>query len=469
MVDIKNISRVYFIGIGGIGMSALARYFSSKGIIVSGYDKTETNLSKQLETEGINIHYSDDISLLDKDAQLIVYTPAVPKEHKEFIYYQQNNYPLLKRSDVLGKITDDCFNICVAGTHGKTTISAMIAHILRYSGYGCNAFLGGVSTNYNTNFWASEKNICVVEADEFDRSFLKLKPDVAIISAMDADHLDIYGTEEAMQNAFVEFAGQIKPNGLLLSKHGLKRDKDLKVPVHLRYSIQNDAADIYASNITMSNGSYKFDVMASDWTLDNVVLNMGGMHNVENVVAAISVAHHLKIEPAKIRSAVENFKGVKRRFEYIIKTDRKIFIDDYAHHPEELKALITGATTLFSGMRCTVVFQPHLYSRTRDLAKEFANILDMADEVILLPIYPARELPIEGVTSELILNKMKNQNKSIKTKEELLNYLRLSKVSPEGGDLEGALFITAGAGDIDALVQPIKEIFLNNKIYPFRG
>ena len=465
MVDLKNISRVYFIGIGGIGMSALARYFSSKGVAVSGYDKTETILSKQLQNEGINIHYTDDINLLDKDAQLIVYTPAVPKEHKEFIYYQQNNYTLLKRSDVLGKITDDCFNICVAGTHGKTTISAMIAHILRDSGYGCNAFLGGVSTNYNTNFWASEKNVCVVEADEFDRSFLKLKPDVAIISAMDADHLDIYGTEEAMQDAFVEFSEKIKPNGLLLSKHGLKKDKELKAPVHLRYSLQNDAADIYASNITMSNGSYSFDVMTSDWTLDNVILNMGGMHNVENVVAAISVAHHLKIEPAKIKTAVENFKGVKRRFEYIIKTDHKIFIDDYAHHPEELKALITGAKTLFSGMRCTVVFQPHLFTRTRDLAKEFANILDMADEVILLPIYPARELPIEGVTSELILSEMKMAKASIKTKEELINYLRDSKVSPEGGDLEGAgtLFITAGAGDIDKLVEPIKEIILNNK------
>ena len=456
MLDIKNISRVYFIGIGGIGMSALARYFSAKGVTVSGYDKTETNLSKQLQQEGIKIHYTDDINLLDKDAQLIVYTPAVPKEHKEFIYYQQNNYTLLKRSDVLGKITDDSFNICVAGTHGKTTISAMIAHILRDSGYGCNAFLGGVSTNYNTNFWSNEKNVCVVEADEYDRSFLKLKPDVAIISAMDADHLDIYGTEEAMQNAFVEFAGKIRSNGLLLSKYGLKKDKELSAPHHLCYSLQNDAADIYASNITMSHGSYKFDVMTSDWTLDNVVLNMGGMHNVENVVAAISVAHHLKIEPSKIRSAVENFKGVKRRFEYIIKNNKHIFIDDYAHHPEELKVLITGARTLFSGMNCTVVFQPHLFSRTRDFANEFANILDMADEVILLPIYPARELPIEGVTSELILDKMKMAKASIKTKEELLHYLRSSEAFT-GGHFEG-VFITAGAGDIDTLIQPIKQI-----------
>ena len=461
MVDLKNISRIYFIGIGGIGMSALARYFSAKGITVSGYDKTETKLSKQLEEEGIKIHYTDDINLLDRDAQLVVYTPAVPIDHREFTYYHKNNYTLLKRSDVLGLITDDSFNICVAGTHGKTTISAMIAHILRDTGYGCNAFLGGVSVNYNTNFWSSTKNVCVVEADEYDRSFLKLKSDVAIISAMDADHLDIYGTEELMQNAFVEFTAKIKPNGLLLSKHGLKKDKELTAPFHLRYSLQNNAADVYASNITMSHGSYMFDIMTSHWTIDNVVLNMGGMHNVENVVAAISVAHHLKIQPEKIKTAVQNFKGVKRRFEYIIKTNTQVFLDDYAHHPEELKALITGAKTLFSGMRCTVVFQPHLFSRTRDFANEFANILDMADEVILLPIYPARELPIEGVTSELILNEMKNENKSIKTKEELLTYLKKDHAILKDEEF-GSLFITAGAGDIDTLIQPIKQIILNH-------
>ena len=448
-------------------MSALARYFLSRGVTVSGYDKTETILSKQLEDEGIKIHYTDDINLLDRDAQLVVYTPAVPKEHRQFSYYRENNYTLLKRSDVLGQITNDSFNICIAGTHGKTTISAMIAHILRDSGYGCNAFLGGVSVNYNTNFWSSKKNVCVVEADEYDRSFLKLKPDVAVISAMDADHLDIYGTEELMQDAFVEFSTKIRSNGLLLSKHGLKKDKQLTAPIHLRYSLQNDAADVYASNITMSHGSYSFDVMSTDWTLDNVILNMGGMHNVENVVAAISVAHHLQIDPAKIKSAVQNFKGVKRRFEYIIPPSPEgegqgevIFIDDYAHHPEELKALITGAKTLFRGMRCTIVFQPHLFTRTRDFASEFAGILDMADEVILLPIYPARELPIEGVTSELILDEMKKENKSIKTKEELLSYLKSSNGVLRDEDF-GALFITAGAGDIDTLVEPVKQIILN--------
>ena len=457
MVDLKKISRVYFIGIGGIGMSALARYFSSRGITVSGYDRVQTPLCAELEEEGITIHYTDDINLLDRDADLVVYTPAIPNDHREFTYYQKNNYTLLKRSDVLGRITDDTFNICVAGTHGKTTISTMIAHILRDSGYGCNAFLGGVSVNYNTNFWSSEKKVCVVEADEYDRSFLKLEPDVAIISAMDADHLDIYGSEEAMQDAFAEFSGKIKANGLLLSKYGLKKDKTLSAPVHLRYSLQNDAADIYASNITMTHGSYRFDVVSSGWLLDNVVLHMGGMHNVENAVAAISVAYHLKIEADKIRSAVEKFKGVKRRFEYIIKTDNLVFIDDYAHHPEELRALITSAKTLFKGRRCTVVFQPHLFSRTKDFAKDFAAILDLADEVILLPIYPARELPVEGVTSELILKEMKMAKASIKTKQELLDYLVQEKSDYKEEEF-GSVFITAGAGDIDTLVEPIKEI-----------
>jgi UDP-N-acetylmuramate--alanine ligase len=288
---------------------------------------------------------------------------------------------------------------------------------------------------------------------------------------MDADHLDIYGTEEVMQNAFVEFSTKIKPGGLLLSKHGLKKDNELTAPIHLRYSLQNDAADVYASDITMNRGSYKFNVTISDWTLDNVVLNMGGMHNVENVVAAIFVAHHLNIDAEKIRSAVENFKGVKRRFEYIVLPSSTadgrrevVFIDDYAHHPEELKALITGAKALFSGLRCIVIFQPHLFTRTRDFAKEFADILELAHEVILLPIYPARELPIEGVTTELIINEIKTTKASIKTKEELLNYLESSKgpLSTCGeGRGEGCLVITAGAGDIDTLIEPIKQIILS--------
>jgi UDP-N-acetylmuramate--alanine ligase len=383
---------------------------------------------------------------------------------------------------VLGEITNSSFNICVAGTHGKTTITTMIAHILRHSGYGCNAFLGGIAVNYNSNFWSDQRNVCVVEADEYDRSFLKLSPDVAVISAMDADHLDIYGTAVEVEQAFIDFSGRLKPGGLLLSKWGLKRGGELKGGNHLTYSLPPadlsqpvaagqlatdgqaagpgqraaDTPDVYAFGITMSQGSYSFGVRTKDWTLDNIVLNMGGMHNVENVTAAIAVAHHLGIENGKIKEAVEAFKGVKRRFEYIIKEPGLVFIDDYAHHPEELKALINGAKGLFKGRKCTVLFQPHLFTRTRDFADAFAASLDLADEVFLLPIYPARELPIEGVSSELIATKMTAGKAVVCDREELMEILK-DKVD-HNDDLE--LVITAGAGDIDTLVGAVKELLL---------
>jgi len=449
MVDINKISRVYFVGIGGIGMSALVRYFNSRGIKVSGYDKTETVLTKKLVSEGINIHYEDDLAKIDKEAQLVVYTPAIPKDHKELNYYQQNNYTVIKRSDVLGVITNSSFNICVAGTHGKTTTSTMVAHILRDSGYGCNAFLGGIASNYDSNFWSNEKDVCVVEADEYDRSFLKLSPDIAIITAMDADHLDIYGTAEAMDQAFIDFSAKIKQNGLLLSKYGLQKGDQLLSDNHNTYHLDDSNADIYARDIKIDNGSYHFEVVIKDYAIENVVLNMGGLHNIENVIAAIAVAYHLGVDEDKIVKAVANFKGVKRRFEYIVKEKDHVFIDDYAHHPEELRALIIGAKGLFKNKKSTIVFQPHLYTRTRDFVDGFAEVLDMADEVILLPIYPARELPIEGVNSEMILSKMKNKNKKIISKEELKDWIKNNKTE---------LLITAGAGDIDMLVQPIKEI-----------
>jgi len=457
MIDIRDIKKVYFIGIGGIGMSALARYFNFHGKEVSGYDKTETPLTKQLVGEGIPVHYDDNLELAPKDADLVVYTPAVPKNHTELQYYQQHQYPLLKRSEVLGAITRSSFNICVAGTHGKTTITTMIAHILRHSEHGCNAFLGGIAVNYNSNYWSDKRNTCVVEADEYDRSFLRLSPNIAVISAMDPDHLDIYGTAEAMEEAFIEFAGKIKPDGLLISKYGLSRGNDLKAPNHFTYHLQNTQADIYAGNITMQHGTYVFDVHVKDWTLNKVVLNMGGLHNVENVTAAIAVAHQLGIDDEKIKAAVEAFKGVKRRFEYIVKDSGIVFVDDYAHHPEELRALIGGAKGLFGNMKCTVIFQPHLFTRTRDLATEFAEVLDMADEIVLLPIYPARELPIEGVTSNMILEKMQHSHKQVLNKEELLKWVKeVVNKNTNGGN--GWLLITAGAGDIDALVQPIKKI-----------
>ena len=451
MIEIKNIKRIYFLGIGGIGMSALARYFNLNEVAVSGYDKTETVLTKKLAAEGIAIHYEDNIELIDKEAELVVYTPAVPKDHKELNYFLHNNYNLAKRSEVLGAITNSSYNICIAGTHGKTTTSTMVAHILRHSGYGCNAFLGGIAVNYDSNFWSSEKNVSVVEADEYDRSFLKLSPDVAIISSMDPDHLDIYGTAENMEQAFIDFSARIKPGGLLLSKYGLKRTEDLTAHEHLTFHLQNENASVYAANIKMVNGSYHFDVLMQYWELKDVVLNMGGLHNIENMIAAISVAHYLEIDNDKIREAVADFRGVKRRFEYVMKNEDQVMVDDYAHHPEELRALLSGAKDLFRDKKCTVIFQPHLYSRTRDFVDGFAESLDLADEVILLPIYPARELPIAGVNSEMILNKMKNKNARVLDKSELLEWIKNNKTE---------LLITAGAGDIDTLVEPVKEMIL---------
>lgn len=463
--SLNGIRKVYFIGIGGIGMSAIARYFHSKGMGVSGYDRGETELTKELEAEGIDIHYSEDVDALPKDADLVVYTPAVPKEHAEIMYYQQHGYKVVKRSDVLQAISAGSFNICIAGTHGKTTITTMIAHILRHSGYGCNAFLGGISVNYGTNFWSSVNNVCVIEADEYDRSFLKLSPDIAIITAMDADHLDIYGDEQSMQDAFVAFGNKVKEEGLLVSKFGLRRVKEVKVKRKITYSLQNDSADVFAQQIRIEEGGYVYDV-SGKIALSNVELKIGGMHNVENSLVAMAVADKLGIAPEKIRAAVADFRGVKRRFEYIIPPQQKqqggyvqpVLIDDYAHHPEELRALLTSVKSLFPQRIVTVVFQPHLYTRTRDLADGFAEVLSIADRVILLPIYPARELPIEGVTSEMVLRKMDKKDKMVLSKDELMNWVKEHKLNKEFGEV----MVMAGAGDIDALVQPVKNTITSN-------
>jgi UDP-N-acetylmuramate--alanine ligase len=444
----NDITNIYFLGIGGIGMSALARYFNENGIAVSGYDKTETALTQQLVAEGIAVHYEDNVALADTKANLVVYTPAIPAEHNELNYFKNNNYKLVKRSDVLGLATADTTSICIAGTHGKTTTSAMVAHILRHTEFGCNAFLGGIAANYNTNFWSSANNTSVAEADEYDRSFLKLAPNVAVVTAMDADHLDIYGTAEKMEDAFIEFSTKIKAGGLLLLKYGLKRTADFKVSQIETYSLLDTAATVFAEQIIPLNGSYKFNVVHKNWRVDNVLLNMGGMHNIENVIAAITIAKHLGLENDKIIAAVAAFKGVKRRFEYVVKTDEAVVIDDYAHHPEELRALIQGAKHLFPTKHCTVVFQPHLFSRTNDLAAGFAEVLSMADETFLLPIYPARELPMAGVTSAIIANKLNNKN-SIVEKADLLEKIKEKKQE---------LLIIAGAGDIDTLVPTIKTI-----------
>ena len=448
--SLVQIKTIYFIGIGGIGMSALARYFNHLGVQVSGYDKTETTLTKKLRSEGISIHFDDDVSLAPKEVDFIVYTPAIPKNHTELNYYINNNYTVLKRSDILQWVTENSFNICVAGTHGKTTTSTMIGHLLRDADYGCNAFLGGISANYNTNFWSSKENNVVVEADEYDRSFLKLSPNIAVITSVDPDHLDIYGTAENVENAFVEFTTKIKSEGCLIVKHGLKCSHKFNVKDTCTYSISDESADIHIKNLKVVNGEYFFDVINTFWKLEDVKLCMGGLHNIENALAAIGVAKYLKIDDDKIKRALANFKGVKRRFEKILSAN-PILIDDYAHHPEELRALIEGVKSIYPHLAITLIFQPHLYSRTKDLATDFAKSLSAAEETILLPIYPARELPIEGVSSKMIFDEMTN-NKILLEKHELINYLK-TKNTP--------LIVMAGAGDIDVLVDEVKTIYKN--------
>jgi UDP-N-acetylmuramate--alanine ligase len=447
--ELNKIQKLYFIGIGGIGMSALARYFLSRGARIGGYDRSATPLTRELEAEGMDIHYEERTDLIPKDVDVVVYTPAIPPQHAELVYYRENNFLVVKRSDVLQWITEGSFNICVGGTHGKTTVTSMAAHLLRHSGYGCNAFLGGIAANYQTNFWSDERNVVVVEADEYDRSFLKLFPDIAVITAMDPDHLDIYGTPEEVENAFVQFSQNVKIGGCLVTKYGLRRQGDLEAEHHYTYSFHDGSADVHAANMQVRNGSYHYDVIGRGWTIKDIVLHMGGLHNIENSLAAITVGRHLGIEDEKIKAAIADFKGVRRRFEYALKNERHVLIDDYAHHPEELRALLSGVKSIFPEEKIVLVFQPHLFSRTNDLAADFAKSLDMADEVILLPIYPARELPMPGVTSELLLGKMTIPQKRVLGKEEMQNWIKSNQPK---------IVVMAGAGDIDALVQPVKTI-----------
>jgi UDP-N-acetylmuramate--alanine ligase len=449
MNPLTNIKRIYFIGIGGIGMSALARYFNTQGVIVSGYDKTPTTLTQDLEQEGIQIHFDDDINKIDKDASVIVYTPAIPTEHKELNYLRDNGYLVVKRSDVLNWITENAFTIAIAGTHGKTTTTSMTAHILRHTGYGCNAFLGGIASNYNTNFWSHEKNVVVVEADEYDRSFLKLAPNIAVVTAVDPDHLDIYGTPEEVLKAFGQFTDKIKQGGTLIQKIGTEFNIDKSNKIVFTYGFDKNDASYHTVNLSVVDGSYIFDLVHPNGIMKDVILNMGGLHNVENATAAIAIALSLNINEIKIKEAVAAFKGVKRRFEYKIKNSNKILIDDYAHHPEELNALISGVRSLYPNEKMVLVFQPHLYSRTQDQAKGFIEVLDKADEVILLPIYPARELPIEGVTSDMLLHGMKLNKKKVMTKDELLNWALTTS---------DKLIVMAGAGDIDVCITKVQDL-----------
>jgi UDP-N-acetylmuramate--alanine ligase len=448
-MDITTIDRVYFVGIGGIGMSALARFFKARGAVVVGYDRTETALTKQLAAEGMSIHYVDDVHQLDKSTQLVVYTPAIPQDHQELNWYKAQGYPVFKRSDVLQWITESLYSVTVAGTHGKTTISTLIGYLVRETGLGCNAFLGGIATNYNSNYWSSDNNLAVIEADEYDRSFLKLHPDVAVLTAMDADHLDIYGTVEQMEEAFIQYTKNIKAGGTLIVKHGLARIAELMASTTITYSLTDANATVHAEHVKEQNGGYLFNVVGPDWRIDNVELPIGGLHNVENTVAALTVCRKLGIDVAIAKVKLLGFKGVHRRFEYVVKTEAAVLIDDYAHHPQELEALIRSAKAMFPGRHCVVCFQPHLFTRTRDFADGFAQSLDLADEVLLLDIYPARELPLAGVTSAMIAQLMTNPNHRIVTKDEVLIFVAERK--PE-------LFVTAGAGDIDKVVPSIKKL-----------
>ncbi len=442
---------VYMMGIGGIGMSALARYFLSRGLGISGYDKTRTALTIQLEEEGMKIHYEENADLVDRNCSLVIYTPAIPKGHKEWDVIKQLNVPLMKRSEVLGQITRSSFNVCVAGTHGKTTTSTMVAHILRDSNWGCNAFLGGISGNYGVNFWSHPNNVCVVEADEYDRSFLQLSPNMAIITAMDPDHLDIYGDEASFCQAFKDFANKVKPGGKLFLKYGLDLKQD-KIQIDaMTYSLQDENADIHAKNIEVRDGSYVFDIDYCGELIHGVVLSMGGTHNIENVLAAFSVAKEMGVDTEKIKKALANFKGVHRRFEYVLKNENHVLIDDYAHHPGELDVLIDSVKMLYPNRKNLLIFQPHLYTRTRDFAEGFAHSLSKADQTWLLPIYPARELPMEGVSSEMIAGKMKHRDVKCFSKQEMLE--EVVKIE------KGTVIVMAGAGDIDILVeQVIKKI-----------
>ncbi|MDB4927442.1 UDP-N-acetylmuramate--L-alanine ligase [Mucilaginibacter sp.] len=446
-MELRNIQRVYLIGIGGIGMSGLARYFCHLGCIVCGYDKTPTDLTDELRNEGIQVIFEDNAEGIPKsfrdvdDNTLIIYTPAIPKDSVILNFFQRKGFVLWKRSQVLGLISKGKFTIAVAGTHGKTTTSCMIAHILKDSGKDCSAFLGGIASNYQTNVLFGNNDIVVVEADEYDRSFLTLFPNIAIVTSMDADHLDIYGDHAQLTESFQLFASQIKMGGALIHRRGLPLNNGFT------YSI-TEAADAMAENIRIENGDFYFDFKRGSIIIPNIKLGIAGLHNIENAVAAIEATLRLHIDWDAIKSALGSFKGVKRRFEYIVKNKQHIYIDDYAHHPEELRAAITSIKRLYPNKKLTTIFQPHLYTRTRDFVDGFAEVLDMSDELILLDIYPARELPIEGVSSNMILDRMKLQNKQILGKQEAINKIRSEQ--PE-------LLLTVGAGDIDQLVYPLKS------------
>lgn len=463
-MKLEKLTHIYFLGIGGIGMSALARFFLASGKSVSGYDKTATELTAELQKEGIEIHFEENVGLIPdgvKNASvenvLVVWTPAVPTDHAELNWLKQNGFTIMKRAQVLGLIVGQTKTIAVAGTHGKSTTTTLTAHILRTAGIDCSAFLGGISRNYNTNLLlgknlgkenvAMDQNIVVAEADEYDRSFLWLHPAIAIVTSVDADHLDIYGDVNAMKDTYRDFVKQVKDR--LITKDvvlkSLELAKDGRV---VSYSVDNKSSDAFAENIRIEEGYYVFDLVILDSKISNVRMGLPGRHNVENAVAAAAASKQVGVDDQSIREALSSFKGVKRRFDYRIRDPKVIFIDDYGHHPAELKACISSVKELFPGKKVAGIFQPHLFSRTRDFADEFARSLELLDEVVLLDIYPAREKPIPGISSSMLLEKINAKKKFLYTKHELV-----SKMMQHDFDV----LVAMGAGDIDQLVEPMEK------------
>lgn len=461
-MNAQDYKYIYFLGIGGIGMSAIARWFKAMGKPVWGYDKTDTTLTQNLAGEGINIHFEDSVNLIPREVlenkaeTLVVLTPAVPQDHTELNFFRNGGYTIKKRSEVLGIITADAFTIAVAGTHGKTSTSSMVSHLLHDAGVDCSAFLGGIAVNLNSNLaigYAKKDNkpIVVVEADEYDRSFLTLHPDVAIITSSDADHLDIYGDKDHLITSFRDFISQVKPGGtLILNKNTDPRLLE-SVPAGvnlIQYSLNE--GQLHAENIAVQGRTFTFDLAGPEGKIENLELHVPGFHNVENMLAAIQVCQLLGITENAIQNGVKTYRGVKRRFEFIYEGEGKVYIDDYAHHPTEIEAFVRSLKALYPEKKLKVIFQPHLFSRTRDFADGFAESLSAADEVVLLEIYPAREKPIPGITSEIILEKIAGSRKTLQTKAEVLLNLQSGK--------SWDVLATVGAGDIDTLVLPIRKI-----------
>jgi UDP-N-acetylmuramate--alanine ligase len=447
-MKLAKYDNIYFIGIGGIGMSALARYFKGKHKRVGGYDKTPSDITKALEKEGISVHFIDGVSQIDRDFKdiettLVVYTPAIPGDHEELTYFRQNDFDVFKRARILAEIANQGKSIAVAGTHGKTTTSSLITHIFNQNKAVASAFLGGIAKNAGSNFISGSGKTVILEADEFDRSFHQLEPDVALITAMDADHLDVYGTAQALQQAFADFAKRVKPSGTLILRHGL--------PLHgITYGLTEEA-DYHASEIFIEKGTYHFTLHTPKGDKRQLTSGLPGRHNVENAVGAAAACLEYGLSMDKVAKGIAGFRGVTRRFDVHVHNERYIYIDDYAHHPEEIRALLSSVREMFPNKKITAIFQPHLFSRTKDFALAFAEVLSLPDALIMMDIYPAREKPIPGITSKWLMTKIDLADKKLMTADEIKEYIALDP--PE-------LLVTLGAGDIDRLVQPLKEILL---------